>query len=150
MATQSTAYPHLFEPGAIAGLPLRNRIVQSADGDGHGRGRDASRARDVAIQEERARGGVGLIVIGGTAVHPTSRFPARILVEAWDEAVVESLRVRAEAVQRHGARIFGQLVHLGRESPGGLTETVPLGPSPIAVAARPGPSPRDDARRDPR
>ena len=136
MATRSTAYPHLFEPGSIAGLPLRNRIVQSAMGTGMAEDGRVS-ARDLAIQEERAAGGVGLIVFGGTAVHPTSRFPARILIESWDEAVVESLRVRAEAVHRHGAAMIGQLIHLGREAPGGLTEGVPLAPSAIASPRNP-------------
>jgi 2,4-dienoyl-CoA reductase-like NADH-dependent reductase (Old Yellow Enzyme family) len=42
-------------------------------------------ARDVAFQEERARAGVGLIVTGAAVVHPTSLFPVRIIVEAWDE-----------------------------------------------------------------
>ena len=78
--------------------------------------------RDVAFQEERARAGVGLIVTGAAVVHPTSLFPVRIIVEAWDEDGIDALRARVDAVQRHGARIFGQLVHLGRESPGGLTE----------------------------
>jgi 2,4-dienoyl-CoA reductase (NADPH2) len=41
-----------------------------------------------------------------------------------------------EAVQRHGTRIFGQLIQFGRESPGGQTESIPMAPSPI-------PSPRD-------
>jgi len=71
-------------------------------------------------------------------VHETTRFPARILLEAWDEGGIEMMRRRVEAVQRHGARIFGQLVHLGRESPGGTTDSVPIGPSPI-------PQPRDPA-----
>jgi 2,4-dienoyl-CoA reductase-like NADH-dependent reductase (Old Yellow Enzyme family)/thioredoxin reductase len=92
--------------------------------------------REVALQEERARGGVGLIVTGGTGVHETSRFPARILLEAWDEGGIEAMTRRCEAVHRHGARIFVQLVHLGRESPGGQTDVVPMGPSPI-------PQPRD-------
>jgi 2,4-dienoyl-CoA reductase-like NADH-dependent reductase (Old Yellow Enzyme family) len=136
MPTRPTAYPHLFEPGAIAGLRLRNRIVQSAMGTGMAEDGRVS-ARDLAIQEERAAGGVGLIVFGGTAVHPTSRFPARILIESWDEAIVESLRVRAEAVHRHGAAMIGQLIHLGREAPGGLTEAVPLAPSAIASPRNP-------------
>jgi 2,4-dienoyl-CoA reductase (NADPH2) len=93
-------------------------------------------ARDAAVQEERAAGGVGLIISGGTAVHPTSRFPARILAELWDETVIDSLRARADAVHRHGALIFTQLIHLGRESPGGQTEAIPMAPSPIS-------SPRD-------
>ena len=74
-------------------------------------------------------------MFGGTAVHPTSRFPARILIESWDEAVRDSLRTRADAVHRHGAAMIGQLIHLGREAPGGLTEGIPLAPSAL-------PSPR--------
>src|SRR4249920_1818983 len=124
-------YPHLFESGTIGRLRLRNRIVQSAMGTGLAEDGRVS-ARDLAIQEERAAAGVGLIVFGGTAVHPTSRFPARILIESWDEAIAESLRVRAEAVHAHGAAMIGQLIHLGREAPGGLTEGIPLAPSATA------------------
>jgi 2,4-dienoyl-CoA reductase (NADPH2) len=131
----TTPYPHLFEPGSIGRLTIRNRIVQSPMGTGLAEDGRVS-ARDRAIQEERAAAGVGLIVFGGTAVHPTTRFPARILIEAWDDAIVDSLRARADAVHRHGALMFGQLIHLGRESPGGQTEAIPLAPSPI-------PSPRD-------
>jgi 2,4-dienoyl-CoA reductase (NADPH2) len=131
----TSPYPHLFESGSIGRLTIRNRIVQSPMGTGLAEDGRVS-ARDLAIQEERAAAGVGLIVFGGTAVHPTSRFPARILIEAWDEAIADSLHARAEAVHRHGARMFGQLIHLGRESPGGQTEAIPLAPSPI-------PSPRD-------
>jgi 2,4-dienoyl-CoA reductase (NADPH2) len=94
--------------------------------------------RDVAIQAERARNGVGLIITGAAVVHETSLFPARIIVEAWEEAVIESLRARCDAVHDGGAHIFGQLIHLGRESPGGLTDTVTLAPSPV-------PTPRDPA-----
>ena len=71
-------------------------------------------------------------------MHESSKFPVRIIVEAWDEDGVDALRLRTDAVKRHGARIFGQLAHLGRESPGGVTESVPMGPSPI-------PTPRDPA-----
>ena len=131
-------YPHLFEAGTIGGVAVRNRIVQAPMGTGlveSGR----LTARDVAFQEERARAGVGLIVTGAAVVHPTSLFPVRIIVEAWDEDGIDALRARCEAVQRHGARIFGQLVHLGRESPGGLTNSVPMAPSPIASPRDPSP-----------
>src|SRR3954453_18335113 len=131
------AYPHLFAAGSIGGVAIANRIVQTAMGTALmelGRVGD----REISFQEERARNGVGLIVLGAAMVHPTSRFPARILVEAWDEDGIDALRLRCEAVQRHGARIFGQLAHLGRESPGGQTDYVPMGPSPLAHDRDPG------------
>lgn len=130
-----SAYPHLFSPGEIGGLAIRNRIVQPPMGTGLIEGGRVTE-REVAFQEERARAGVGLLITGAAVVHETSRFPVRIILEAYDEDAIESLRRRVEAVKRHGARIFGQLAHLGRESPGGQTEAVPLAPSPI-------PSPRD-------
>lgn len=130
-----SAYPHLFSPGEIGGLTIRNRIVQPPMGTGLIEGGRVTE-REVAFQEERARAGVGLLITGAAVVHETSRFPVRIILEAYDEDAIESFRRRVEAVQRHGARIFGQLVHLGRESPGGQTEAVPLAPSPL-------PSPRD-------
>ena len=133
-----TGYPYLFEPGAIGELTIRNRIVQPPMGTGLVENGHLS-PRDVAFQEERARAGVGLIITGAAVVHPTSLFPVRIIVEAWDEDGIDALRARCEAVQRHGARIFGQLVHLGRESPGGLTNSVPMGPSPVASPRDPSP-----------
>ena len=133
----TTPYPRLFSPGRIGSIELRNRIVQSPMGTGL---IDLGQvtAREIAFQEERARAGVGLIVTGGAAVHTTSRFPARIILETWDEVGIDAMRRRCEAVHRHGTKIFGQLIHLGRESPGGLTDYVPMGPSPVPHLRDPG------------
>jgi 2,4-dienoyl-CoA reductase (NADPH2) len=130
-----SAYPNLFSPGTIGGVAIRNRIVQPPMGTGLIEGGRVTE-REVAFQAERARAGVGLLITGAAVVHETSRFPVRIILEAYDDEAIESFRRRVDAVRRHGARIFGQLVHLGRESPGGQTEAIPLAPSPI-------PSPRD-------
>jgi 2,4-dienoyl-CoA reductase (NADPH2) len=131
-------YPHLFSPGAIGGVAIRNRIVQPPMGTGLIEGGRVT-SREVAFQEERARAGVGLLITGAAVVHPTSRFPVRIIVEAWDEDGIEALRRRVEGVQRHGARIFGQIAHLGRESPGGQTDSVPMAPSAVPTPRDPSP-----------
>ena len=117
-------YRHLFTPGTIGGVTIANRIVQLPMGTSlieHGRVTE----REVHFQEERARGGVGLIITGAAIVHETSRFPERIQIEAWDEEIIDSLRLRVQAVKRHGTRIFGQILHLGREQPGALTRERP-------------------------
>ena len=96
------AYPLLFAPGTIARVELKNRIVQTPMGTGLiDMGQVTT--REVAFQEERARGGVGLIITGAAVVHPTSRFPARIITEAWDPDGIPALRLRTDAVHRHGA-----------------------------------------------
>ncbi len=127
-------YPVLFSPCTIGSVTIPNRIVQLPMGTSLielGRVTE----RDILFQEERARGGVGLIITGAAVVHATSRFPARIVTEAWDENGIEMLRLRVQAVKRHGSCIFGQILHLGREQPGGQNNYFPLAPSPI-------PSPR--------
>jgi len=125
-------YPHLFSPGTIGSVTIANRVVQLPMGTSL---IEAGRVtgREVAFQEERARGGVGLIITGAAIVHETSRFPQRILTEAWDEHGIDELRQRVEAVKQHGTRIFGQILHLGREQPGGSTNYLPLAPSPIGT-----------------
>jgi 2,4-dienoyl-CoA reductase-like NADH-dependent reductase (Old Yellow Enzyme family) len=139
----SDLYPLLFSPGTIGGVTIPNRIVQVPMGTGmidHGRVTDG----DIAFQVERARAGVGLIITGAAPVHPTSVFAGRILTEAWDAGGVDALRRRVDAVHSHGTRIFGQILHLGRESSGetqagGATELVPLAPSAIASPRDPSP-----------
>ena len=49
------------------------------------------------------------------AVHPTGKMSGRF-VHAWDPAVVPHYRTIADAVHRHGAKIFGQLTHGGHTS----------------------------------
>ncbi len=136
-------FSRLLSPGAIAGVALANRIVQMPMGTGmmrDGRVTDG----DIAFMEERARGGVGLIITGASPVHETSIVAGRILTEAWDEDGRDGLRRRVDAVHAHGTKIFGQILHLGRESSGdtmagGATEYVPLAPSSIASPRDPSP-----------
>ena len=72
-------------------------------------------------------------------MHPTSLFPVRIIVEAWTRTgSTRSARVSTRCSVT-GARIFGQLVHLGRESPGELTNSVPMAPSAVASPRDPSP-----------
>jgi 2,4-dienoyl-CoA reductase (NADPH2) len=132
-----TAYPHLFTPGTIAGLTIRNRIVQPPMGTGLIVGGRVT-PREAAYFEERAKHGVGLIITGAAGVHPTTLFPVRILMEGYDEDAIDSVRLRVDAVKRHGARIFGQMAHLGRESPGGQTESIPMAPSAVRSPRDPG------------
>jgi 2,4-dienoyl-CoA reductase-like NADH-dependent reductase (Old Yellow Enzyme family) len=126
-----SAYPHLFEPLRIRGCTLKNRIMST--------GHDTTLPVDgtvnealVAYQEARARGGVGLIVLQVSGVHETARYTNHVLM-ATDDAAIPGYRKVAEAVHRHGAVLFAQLFHPGREiaeADGGLL-SVAYAPSSV-------------------
>jgi 2,4-dienoyl-CoA reductase-like NADH-dependent reductase (Old Yellow Enzyme family) len=116
MATEATgAYPVMFSPLAIRGVLLRNRTVFQPHFTALGHPDGTPSDAHVAYHEERARGGVGLIVIESQAVHPTGKM-SRKFINAWDPAVIPALRAITEAVHAHGAKIFSQLTHGGHTS----------------------------------
>jgi 2,4-dienoyl-CoA reductase-like NADH-dependent reductase (Old Yellow Enzyme family) len=111
----TVAFPHLLSPFSIGNVALRNRIVFQPHFTALGTLDGMPSDDHVAYHEERARGGVGLIIFESMAVHPTGKMSRRF-VNAWDPAVVEGLARVTEAAHLHGAKIFGQLTHGGHTS----------------------------------
>lgn len=113
--TSKTDFAVMFSPLHIRNVALRNRLVFQPHFTALG-GRDGlvSRAH-TAYHEERARGGVGLIVFESQAVHPSGKMSRRF-VSAWDPAVLAGYRTLTDTVHAHGAKIFGQLTHGGHTS----------------------------------
>ena len=105
-------FPRLFSPLDLRGITVRNRILST----GHQTflARNGVPADDlVAYHEARARGGAGLIIIEAARYHPSSLgdLPE---INATNDDCIPGYRALADAVHRHGARLFGQLSHSGR------------------------------------
>lgn len=119
----------LFSPIRINQLEIRNRIVLPAMHLGYTPGGLVS-DRLVEFYRERARGGAGLIVIGGCTVDEFGGMSEMIAIQ--DDRFIEGLSRLAQAVQAEGARLFAQLYQAGRYAYsfliGGRT---PLSPSAI-------------------
>jgi 2,4-dienoyl-CoA reductase-like NADH-dependent reductase (Old Yellow Enzyme family) len=108
------SFRHLLAPGRIGSLELRNRIVMSpmgsnlAEKDGH------LGERIKRYYEERARGGVGLIIVGVGAI----AFPAGACnpnqVAISEDVYLPGLTDLADRIHRHGARLAIQLQHAGK------------------------------------
>lgn len=115
MKADTSHYPYLLSSFALRGVALRNRLVFQPHFTalGHLDGMPSDDLR--AYHEERARGGVGLIILESQAVHPTGKMSRRF-INAWDPAVIPGLAKVADAVHGHGAKIFGQLTHGGHTS----------------------------------
>lgn len=103
----------LFTPVRIAGLEVRNRIVMTAmqlNYTPEGKVND----RIVAFYEERARGGTGLIIVGGCTINDVAG--ATWMLSIGEDSDVEGHAKLAEAIRKHGAAAACQLYHAGRYS----------------------------------
>lgn len=123
-------FPTLFSPARFGGLEVPNRVVFAATsselGDADGFLGDAG----IEYYVERARGGVGLIVVEATYVEKEGvRLVKNVMVH--DDRYIPQLRKLTDAVHREGARIALQLAHGGREAVQKVSGSVPLAPSAI-------------------
>ncbi len=131
------SYRHVFEPGSIGKLQLRNRIAMPAMGtnmfDAGGR---ISR-RQIDYYAERAKGGAGLIITEATAV--SSRLePVGALERADSDALIVPLADLADAVHDAGARIVVQLTAgFGRQAAAVDPENPPIAPSAVPAFFNP-------------
>jgi 2,4-dienoyl-CoA reductase-like NADH-dependent reductase (Old Yellow Enzyme family)/thioredoxin reductase len=121
------AYPHLFEPIRIGAVEIRNRLYMTAHGLGYAvpdpemPGYSIPSDRHIAYYEERARGGIGLIIQESTVPHPSSQgsafgYQTATVAAAFAEKNIPHFARVADAVHRHGARLFIQLWHGGHHA----------------------------------
>lgn len=105
----------LFSPFRLRHLTLKNRFVQSAHEPNYGEG-GIPRARYAAYLEEKAKGGVGLTMFGGSAMVSAAWAPSFGQLNLADEAVVPALQALSERIHRHGSAVMTQISHPGRRS----------------------------------
>jgi N-methyl-L-proline demethylase len=125
----------LLEPFELKGLTLRNRVVSASHEPAYsedGLPKDRYRAYHV----EKARGGVGLTMIGGSAVVSPDSPPAFGNLLLYRDDVVPWLRRLTDDVHDHGAAVMIQITHLGRRSSNYTGDWLPLVyPSPLREPA---------------
>lgn len=108
----SARFPHLFSPFALGPLELRNRLFFPPHGTSLG---ERGNVGDdlIAYHEARARGGVGLVILEGMALHATHEFQSGYLLATRD-SIIPGMRRLKEACARHDTPVIGQLFHAGR------------------------------------
>ena len=100
----------LFEPLKIKNLEIRNRIVLPAMAlnftpDGFIGDKFSN------FYAERAKGGVGLIIIGGCQIEARGAAPGFVSVD--DDKFIQGLTAFAKRMHDHGAKVVAQLYHAG-------------------------------------
>jgi 2,4-dienoyl-CoA reductase-like NADH-dependent reductase (Old Yellow Enzyme family)/thioredoxin reductase len=105
----------LLTPFTIKNLTLRNRIVSTSHEPSYsedGLPKDRYRAYHVA----KAKGGVGLTMIGGSSIVSRESAPAFGNLQLWKDEAEHWLRLLTDEVHDHGAAVMIQLTHLGHRS----------------------------------
>jgi len=105
----------LLTPYTIKSLTLRNRIVSTSHEPSYsedGLPKDRYRAYHVA----KAKGGVGLTMIGGSSIVSRESAPAFGNLQLWKDEAEPWLRLLTDEVHDHGAAVMIQLTHLGHRS----------------------------------
>ena len=115
----TTMFPNLLSPLHIGNIEVRNRLVSTAHQTRLGRGHRPT-PELAAYHAARARGGIGLIILEGAWAHPTTLGDQYTLI-AYDEEAIPHFRMVVDAIHDGGAKVFGQIIHLGRASDSTLT-----------------------------
>lgn len=109
-------YTKLFSEGKIGNVTLKNRIVMSPMVLGTG-GLDGTPGEQMMqYYEERARGGVGLIITEATRVDEKHGPLAPRQLAMSKDRHIEPFARMVKRVHRHGTKIFCQLHHPGRQN----------------------------------
>lgn len=125
-------YPHIFQPGRIGKLTLKNRIKFASTTTGFCSEGGIVSPQEIAFLAERAQGGAALVTCGGAHVTPWGpSFPR--FAGLWDDKHVPGFTKMVNAIHSGGAKACCQLIHCGRyaHAPGEST-----GPSAVQPRVR--------------
>ncbi|MBO8191008.1 NADH:flavin oxidoreductase [Streptomyces oryzae] len=125
----------LLQPFSIKSLTLRNRVVSTSHEPAFGE-KGLPRDRYRMYHLEKARGGVGLTMIGGSAVVSPDSPPSFGNLLLYRDDVVPWLRRLADDVHAAGAAVMCQITHLGRRTSNYAGDWLPvLSASPLREPA---------------
>jgi 2,4-dienoyl-CoA reductase-like NADH-dependent reductase (Old Yellow Enzyme family)/thioredoxin reductase len=126
-------FPKLFEPGRIGSLELKNRLVMPPMATNYASKDGSVTDRQIDYYEERAKGGVGLIIVEFSVVDSPIGKGAMRQIVIDDDRFIPALSKLAAAIKRHEAKAAIQIHHAGRQTFSQITGHQPVAPSPVPV-----------------
>ncbi len=107
------AFDAMFQPIQIGNLTIRNRVVSTAHAEVHATDGGMTTERYVKYYEEKAKGGCGLCICGGSS-------PVSIDSPSWwssvnlaTDRIIPHFQNLSEAVHKHGGKIMIQITTWG-------------------------------------
>jgi 2,4-dienoyl-CoA reductase-like NADH-dependent reductase (Old Yellow Enzyme family)/thioredoxin reductase len=128
----ATRFKKVFEPTSIGRMQLKNRIVMPPMGTNYAEEGGAVGQRTLDYYEARARGGVGLIIVEGSAPSLQCTMPHQ--ASLGDDKLIPRWQKLTNIAHKYNARIAIQIMHSTMENWDG--KLVQVSPSPVIVPAR--------------
>lgn len=126
--------PNLFSSLQIGPVAIRNRIASSAHVTNFALNGFPTE-RHAYYLAEKAKGGIGLIIMEAMNVHPSTH--ARLTaIAGYNQEIVPDLKKVTAMVHEHGSKIFVQLVHMGRQMVSTESRKPMLAPSAIPSSSK--------------
>lgn len=123
-------YNYLFSPMKIGKVEIKNRVVMPAMMLGHGQFNGKPTQQMLDYYEERAKGGVGLIITEITRIDDITGVGAFAQLSVSHDYHIGPLKELVDKIHSHNCKIFVQLHHPGRQN---LPITVGILPMTIGM-----------------
>ncbi len=123
-------YPHIFQPGKIGKMEVKNRIKYASTETNFNYGDGFAADKEVAYMEAQARGGAGIVTTQGAYTDPRGEGQGYVgMMGIWDDKFIPGLKRIADVIHKHDAKAVLQLMHCGRV--GGINLEYTVGPSEV-------------------
>lgn len=128
----NTKYPNLLSPARIGKVELRNKTVMAAMGMSQSDNGFVSKAV-LNHYAERAKGGVGAIVVEVTCVDAPLGLNTKGMLVIDDDKYIPGMAELASVIHDGGAKAFLQISHTGRGARRAIIGEQPVGPSAVPM-----------------
>ena len=123
-------YPHIFQPGWIGKMEVKNRIKYASTETNFNYGDGFVSDKEIAYMEAQARGGPGLVTTQGAYTDPRGEGQGYVgMMGIFDDKFIPGLKKIADIIRKHDAKSVLQLMHCGRV--GGINLEYTVGPSGV-------------------
>jgi len=128
----ASRFRKVFEPTSIGQMQLKNRIVMPPIGTSYAEEGGAIGQRTLDYYEARAKGGVGLIIVEGSAPNPQRTMSHQ--ASLGDDKLIPRWQKLTDAAHKYNARMAIQIMHSTMENWDG--KAVQVSPSLVIVPTR--------------
>jgi len=123
-------FSHLFTPGKIGSMTVKNRIVMPPMVRNYAGKKGEVTDRYIEHIKSIAAGGTGLLILEASYISPEGKgFVNELGID--HDAQIDGLKKLAKAAHEHDAKIGPQLYHAGRQTHHKITGQQPVAPSAI-------------------